>query len=204
MENLENEIWVFIKNADNYYMVSNLGRVKSLDKKVWSVRNKSFSNRKGVMLKQSLILGYPCVGFMGKTLKVHRLVAKAFIPNPENKPQVNHINGIKSDNRVENLEWVTSKENVIHSWNSGLSKTSDKQLAILKKYGSEKRFGADAYSSKKIYCPELDKTFVSLKEASLFFGYSYNHMSDIMRGKRGNNKHKLSWLRNEKNSTQGT
>jgi len=59
--------------------------------------------------------GYRMVGIYGKMLKVHRLIAKALIPNPENKPEVNHINGIKADNCVENLEWCTRKENIAHA-----------------------------------------------------------------------------------------
>lgn len=118
MKNTE-EIWRDVIEFEGYYQVSNLGNVRSLDRIIIDGRLK-----KGKEIKQSFDQkGYKIVGLskfpIRKNLKVHRLVCLSFLENPMNKPEVNHINGIKHDNFVENLEWCTRKENVIHSWASG-------------------------------------------------------------------------------------
>ena len=104
---MEEEIWKPIKDFEGYYEVSNIGRVRSLNYK---------RTGKGKILKNiEDYKGYLEVGLTKngkrKQFRIHRLVAEAFIPNPENKPCIDHINTVKSDNRVENLRWVTYKEN---------------------------------------------------------------------------------------------
>lgn len=101
------EIWKDIKDYEGIYQVSNNGNIKNI------IRNKYLKPRLDAYGYLRVILYKK--GTHYKNFQVHRLVAQAFIPNLENKPQVDHINTIRTDNKVENLRWVTYKENNLNS-----------------------------------------------------------------------------------------
>jgi len=118
------EYWKDIEEFPNY-RVSNFGNV-------WSKKN-------NIVLKPyKTNRGYLTVGFWlngkKKRLSIHRLVAQAFLPNPDNLPEVNHINGCKTDNSLKNLEWASGRNNVLHAYQTKLRKTklSKTQVAEIK------------------------------------------------------------------------
>ena len=139
------EEWKDIKGFEGKYKVSNTGKVLSLH-----FRKKNNPR----LLKHTLSrLGYWTVSICGKDRLVHRLIAEAFIPNPENKPHIDHINTITTDNRIENLRWVTPKENLHNPI------TFERRRKIMKALFGNK-FGVEAHVHKKVYQYSLDGKFI--------------------------------------------
>lgn len=124
--------------------------------------------------------GYMAVSLNGKIKLLHRIVALAFIPNPAQKPQVNHIDGDKNNNKVSNLEWCTQSENMKHAYRIGLQKPSITQKIVTAEY-CVKNF------SKKVIQMTEDGEFIaeyrSASEASRVTGFCQTHISSVCRGK---------------------
>jgi len=167
LELCKKEIWKDIERYEGLYQVSNLGRVRSL------ARENGYGSRKETRLRKFKISRYgraEIVLSKNKKLKnyfVHRLVAKAFIPNPFNKPCVNHKDGNPLNNRVENLEWVTYKENDLHARKNKL-------------YGGEKNNTAKLKEKDVVFIRENFGKF-SYKELAKMFDITPNHIYKIIK-----------------------
>jgi hypothetical protein len=160
------EIWKPIKDFPKYE-VSNLGRVKSYMKEKPAILAGGF-DKDGY----HIILLYNEKGRFTK--RVHRLVAEAFIPNPEVKAQVNHLNGKKADNKVDNLEWATTSENVKHAFDTGL-KTSQFQE------------GKRPVKQINLKTNELIRVYESAK-ATIKDGFHRQSVGRVCRGERPHHK----------------
>lgn len=115
LDSLPNEQWRYVAHTNNRYLISNMGRLLTTgyrgSKRCTIMKPAKDAN--GYYRTMLLIDG------KFKTIKLHRIVAQNWIDNPMNKLQVNHINFDRADNRVDNLEWATPKENALHSYNNG-------------------------------------------------------------------------------------
>lgn len=177
-----NEVWKDIEGYEGLYQVSNLGCVKSLTRKVRCKNNKFRIIIGKILIPIQTKNGYLFVNLWKnnkiKRVLVHRLVAETFIPNPENKPEVNHINGNKLNNYVDNLEWNTRSENTIHSYKIKLRENQKKSISQNNK----------KMKSKIVYQYDLNgnliKIFPSASEAARHYGYNQSAISECCRGLR--------------------
>jgi len=167
------EIWKDVKGFEGKYQVSSIGRVRSLDRITTDHLGRSYFT-KGRIMKLILIKGYHYVGLserVTKNFQVHRLVAFAFLGIDQSRTTVNHINGIKNDNRVENLEWANYSEQIIHCVKTGLRPKSVGEKSNLAKLSQE-----TIYKIRKEY-----KTgFFTMKELALRHGTSMGNISNIV------------------------
>lgn len=161
------ENWKVVEGTNGALEVSDCGRVKSnlRDGRILKpTRDKKGYLRLHVTIKRKR-----------HSFKVHRLVAQAFVPNPESKPQVNHIDGNKENNSASNLEWVTNKENAHHAIKTGLF-DSVREGAMRENESRKKRIVATEIATG-------DKTvYNSISEAERAIGT--RHITDVLKGKR--------------------
>lgn len=128
------EEWKDIEGYEDMYQVSNFGRVKSLSR-LLNNKDGFFYSKEKILKPRKNSRGYVCVVLNkkdgGKDKTIHRLVAEAFIPNPDNKETINHKDANQTNNHVDNLEWNTQKENVHHAMENGLFRKTDKRLCLV-------------------------------------------------------------------------
>jgi predicted XRE-type DNA-binding protein len=153
------EVWKDVVGYEGFYQISNFGRIKRI------LKFRKERNHQERILNPSISSdGYYrlilCKYKTRKNANIHRLVSEAFIENIYNKPQVNHKNGVKTDNSVKNLEWVTAKENCVHATSLGLNYQLGGELHHMSKLTSKQVCEIfDLYINKNILQKEIAKIY---------------------------------------------
>jgi hypothetical protein len=196
---IEGELWMPVNGLEKYYRISSYGRLTSLCK---SMRKVAYPRKKEKLLKphRNSYTGYFAFVFSmwgngkDKRYNIHKLVATHFIPNPNNLPEINHKNGVKTDNNVANLEWVTREDNIRHGFMNGLIKplrgekahnstlTNEQVLFIFNFKGSPRQLSRD-----------LDMPYSKI--ASIRNGVSWNHITGAPKKYYGKEKNKERYLK---------
>jgi hypothetical protein len=158
------ENWKDINGYEGYYQISNFGKIKSLPR-VLENRIKKETILKLIINNHGYVACGLTINNKHKRFLVHRLIAEAFIENTQNKPFINHINGIKDDNRIENLEWVTHSENVKHAYDIGIKKSKS---------------GKNHYAAKIVLNLENGIFYDTLKEAAFYNNINYTTLKSAL------------------------
>ena len=157
-----------VKDYEGCYEVNEFGEIRSVDRMVGG-KSGSTWKRKGKKIKPQMDRGGYAVVILNKNgirkaMKVHRLVCEAFLPNPENLPQIHHINHVRNDNRLENLRWVSRVEQFDNHLKAAISKANGIKVRVVG-HG-------------------IDKTFISTHEAGRELGISHSYVSMVANGIR--------------------
>ena len=161
------EVWKDIKGYEGFYQISNFGNVRSLKK--WSGIYKVYVDREKILKTTKFSNGYCFVSLKSKKYTVHRLVAEAFLENPNNYPIINHKDGNKQNNKIDNLEWCTYKHNIKEAQRIGLYDKRNKNISN-NPIRSKKIKILDKRSGK-------EKIYKNMKKASISLGYNPSYIS---------------------------
>ena len=168
---MEHEYWVPVPGYEGYYEISNLSRIHSINRSIQTKAGYFKPEKERLLVQRTNNKGYLTVTLSkdgySKTHFVHRLLATVYIPNPANKPILNHLDGDKLNNRLDNLEWVTYSENALHAYKTGL-------------YASNERKG------RMIVDTCTGRVFKSLKKAAEYLSLNYSTVRNYLSGSTPN------------------